>query len=473
MMNNERNEITNKAILLKGKSSFHLYQMEKNIPSSLSAKEYHQRHSSCYAKTREAIVALGRVLDFKYIDKEGSRMLDIAMTDYILATNNLKDINRCLLCRKRVKTLIRSHFCPKSLLSAYAKGLFLPKNQRILDTNLSAIGQTKSPKEVTYFMYCSDCEDIFSKYGETQYIPEFFRVIYDIENPFQTGDRVVHYKEWLEQFCVGVIFRGMSLMLNKQKVINEDELYQAFTMCREYLLNLETHDQPTCELPNIYILINPTAPRLQDSKFPFMNQILNALCMYGIGKFDPCTGHQSFPNLAYYFFFHTGIINIIFKLSPSQNFSFPDAYLIHRAGGKYYIPQVSKRADIIPPGMWKLFQYSSVKFYQSWLQRSTITKAAGPIIMPDSKLQMVYGVVDAVERDLEIADNIINPVPYATKPLIVNLLPKEIIFVYNSLTKLPEGHRLLLHFHFDLEDGDDEIVYLATASTKDCSNRPM
>ena len=261
-------------------------------------------------------------------------------------------------------------------------------------------------------------------------------------------------------------------MSNRDTVINEDELYRAFTSCREYLLHLKTSKQPTCELPNIYILINPTTPRPQDSGIAFMNQILHALCMYGVGKQDPCTGHDPFPRRAYYFFFHTGIINVILKLSPSQNTSFPDAYLIHRAGGDYCIPEDSKRTDVIPAGMWKLFQLSSVEFYQSWLQRPTTTKATGPMIMPDEKQKMVYGMVDSVGKDLECAGNVIDPLPVTTKPLVINLLPKEITFVYKYLIKLPKGHKLLLHLHFDLKDGHGEIVFLATSSTKDYSNRP-
>ena len=472
MEKNHSDEVTNQAFLLKGKSTFHLYTLQKSIPKNLSAKEYHQRHSSCYAKAREAIVTLGKALDLNTIDKEGSKMLDIAMMDYILATNNLKDIKRCLLCRNRVKTLIRSHFCPKSLLSAFAKGIVLPENQRVIDTKLSAIGQTKSPKEVTYFMYCPNCEEIFSKYGETQFMPEFFRVVYDVENPVQTGDRIVHYKEWLHQFCIGVIFRGMSLMSNREIVTNEDELYKVFTVCREYLLGLNTSKQLTCELPDIYILINPNTARPEDSGFVFMNQILHTLCMYGVGNFDLSTGYDSFPHQAHYFFFHTGTINIILKLSPSQNASFPDAYLIHRAGGDYCIPEDKKRSDIIPAGMWKLFQSSSVKFYQCWLERSSKTKVTGTMIMPDEKVEMVYGMVSAVGRDLESTANVINPVPGATQPLVINLLPKEIMFIHNSLIKLPEGHKMLLHLHFDLKDGDGEIVFLATSSAKEYSNRP-
>ena len=201
----------------------------------MSAKEYHRRHSSCYAKAREAIVTLGKALDLNTIDKEGCKMLDIAMMDYILATNNLKDIKRCLLCRNRVR-LIRSHFCPNFLLTTFAKGIVLLENQMVTDIRLKPIGQTKLLKEVTYFMYCRDCELIFCKYGERQFLFEFFRVIYDGENSVQIGDRVVHYKEWLHQFCIGVIFRGMSLMSNREIVINEDELYKVFTVCREYLL---------------------------------------------------------------------------------------------------------------------------------------------------------------------------------------------------------------------------------------------
>ena len=465
-------EVATKALLLKGKSSFHRYQMEKDIPQHLPAKEYHQKHSFCYAKAREAILALGRLLDLNSLDQEGSKMLDVAMMDYTLATNNLKDTKRCLLCRKKVKTLIRSHFCPKSLLSAFAKGSLLPKNQRIIDTKLDAIGQTKSPKEVAYFMFCPECEDVFSKYGETQFMPEFFNVIYDVENPVQTDDRVVHYKEWLYQFCVGVIFRSMSLMSIKEYAINEDELYQTFTSCREYLLDLKTRGWSTLELPNIYILINPTTPRPQDSGFVFMNQILHSLYTYGVGRYDPCTAHDSFPLLVHYFFVHTGIINIIIKLSPSQNTSFPDAYLISREGGDYHIPEDSKRAKIIPTGMWKLFQHSSVEFYRSWLERSSTTRVTGPIIMPDEKLKTVYGMVSAVEKDLDSFGNVINPVPDATKPMVINLLPKEIVFVYNSLIKLPEGHKILLHLHFDLKDRSGEIVFLARSSTKEYSNRP-
>ena len=40
------------------------------------------------------------------------------------------------------------------------------------------------------------------------------------------------------------------------------------------------------------------------------------------------------------------------------------------------------------------------------------------------------------------------------------------------MIKLPKGHKVLLHLHFNLKDGDGEIVFLATSSTKDYSNRP-
>ena len=95
---NHSDEVKNQAFLLKGKSAFHLYTLQKSIPKNLSAKEYHQRHLSCYAKAREAIVILGKALDLNTMDEEGSKMLDIAMMDYILAPKNLKDIKRCLLC---------------------------------------------------------------------------------------------------------------------------------------------------------------------------------------------------------------------------------------------------------------------------------------------------------------------------------------------------------------------------------------
>ena len=76
LTNSNTEEITNKALLfLKGKSAYHLYHLEKAISNNLTPKEFHQRHASCYAKAREAIKALGKALDFKCIDEEGSKML--------------------------------------------------------------------------------------------------------------------------------------------------------------------------------------------------------------------------------------------------------------------------------------------------------------------------------------------------------------------------------------------------------------
>ena len=467
-------EITNKALLLKGKSAYHLYHMEKTIPKNLPPKQFHQRHASCYDKAREAIKALGKALDFDCIDKEGSKMLDIAMMDYALATNNLKDLKRCLLCRKIVKALIRSHICPNSILSAFTTGAVRPeKSHRVIDTKLDAIGeQAKSPKEITYFLYCHDCEETFSKYGETQFVPEFFRAIYDVKNPAKSDSTRVHYKQWLHQFCVGIIFRSLSLMSNKRDIINEDEVYQVYTSCREYLLLLYAGKQPNNKLPDIYILINPTVPRPQDSGYVFMNQTLHMMCIHGIVRFDLSTGIDSFPHQGHYFIFHTGIINIVLKFSPSQKVHISDDCLISMGSGIYGVPENIKRSNIIPPGLWKFFQHSSVKFYQCWLERSSSTRVTGPMMVPDDKLRMVYGLVDAVQRDLENFNNIINPSPEGAQTLVVNLLPKEIIFVHGSSLELPEDHKMLLHLHFDLKDGDGEIVFLAVAYKGECSNRP-
>ena len=474
LTNSNTEEITNKALLLKGKSAYHLYHSEKAIPNDLTPKEFHQRHASCYAKAREAIKALGKALDFKCIDEEGSKMLDIAMMDYVMATNNLKDLKRCVLCRKIVKALKRSHICPNSILGAFTTGAVRPeKSHRVIDTKLDAIGQeAKSPKEVTYFLYCHDCEEIFSKHGETQFLPEFYKVIYDVKNPSRSGSIRLQYKEWLHQFCVGIIFRSLSLMSNKRDVINEDELYQVFISCRDYLLLLNSGSLSNRKLPNIYILINPTAPRPEDAEYVFMNQTLHMMCMHGVVRYDLSTGNDSFPHRGHYFLFHTGIINIIFKFSPSQKAHISEDYLISMEGGSYEMPDNSKRSDVIPPGLWKFFRQSSVKCYQHWLERSSSTRVTGPMTVPDDELRIVYGVVDAVQKDLENFGNVINPSPEGAQALIVNLLPKEITFIHNSSLELPENHKILLHLHFDLKDGDGEIVFLAISYKGEHSGRP-
>ena len=121
------------ASLLKAKAYFQIYRSEqRRIKTAvMQPKEFHQKHAACYKKAKVAIALLGNLLDSCHIDEnhECSKLLDLAMIDYLQATNNLRDCGRCLLCRKRAK-LKRSHMWPKSLLDAFVSSE-LPKTRKV------------------------------------------------------------------------------------------------------------------------------------------------------------------------------------------------------------------------------------------------------------------------------------------------------------------------------------------------------
>jgi len=95
--------------VLKAKALFKLY---KNEQAKLKAsalhmgKEFSDLHNQCYSKTKEVISILGIAFDDDLLknDSECVYMLDIAMMDYIFATNKLNDLKRCYLCQKRLST---------------------------------------------------------------------------------------------------------------------------------------------------------------------------------------------------------------------------------------------------------------------------------------------------------------------------------------------------------------------------------
>ena len=124
----KRNSAKALAKAFSGKSYFHIYrrkqQLFQEVQSELSSKEFHLQSDSVYNKATRAIVDLGEAFeaDLSVADEEGLRFLDISIIDLVCHTNGLKDIARCLLCRKKSK-LLRSHLCPDAILRAFATGL--------------------------------------------------------------------------------------------------------------------------------------------------------------------------------------------------------------------------------------------------------------------------------------------------------------------------------------------------------------
>ena len=95
------------AKLCKGKALFHLYRNQqellKNTSQPMSHERFHEKQKLCHSDNEEVIALLGYSLDQKLISvqDEASKMIGLAMIDYIWEANDLKSCERCLLCRKK------------------------------------------------------------------------------------------------------------------------------------------------------------------------------------------------------------------------------------------------------------------------------------------------------------------------------------------------------------------------------------
>ena len=95
------------ARIYKAKALYNIYTQEYVLLSAeqdkLPPRIFHQKHESCFVKAKIVIGILGRVLDESKgkepFDRECSRILDLAMMDYIHETNKLRNTQRCFLCR--------------------------------------------------------------------------------------------------------------------------------------------------------------------------------------------------------------------------------------------------------------------------------------------------------------------------------------------------------------------------------------
>ena len=172
-----------KAKHFTGKSCFYLYREKQRHLQfvSLSTAEMYQYRNSFCALMFDAVKLLGVSYDVGLLPEQDKWMLDRAMIDYIHATNNLKKCLRCLLCLKKSRDIRHGHYCPRKILERFASGCYMPDNMKaLLSLHEGNVVSCDTPKIKTLFMFCSSCEDLLSKHGESQFLPKFFDKLYDI-----------------------------------------------------------------------------------------------------------------------------------------------------------------------------------------------------------------------------------------------------------------------------------------------------
>ena len=469
---------SNQILFLLGKANFHLYRRERlelrdtKLLKEQYTREYQEKHKKCYDKAKAVIGSIGAAMDKGLLKnkKEELLMLDVAMIDYFQET---KKLDRCLLCRRQTR-LLKSHFFPKCLLKDFSSGLETGDDQRILIPSFYYRGAPKSPKEIAYFMFCHDCEQFLSKHGENQFRSQFFSRIYDSSNPNQRiMEQCIEYDEWLYEFCLGVILRGLA-MYHQDGFFNGDKIHELFQNCREFLLN--PHSSCQEKSPTIALIMSPLEKYLHDVDIP--NEIVaHAFVQYwhldtgldGIRQFG--------PPLLHCFVVHFGEINIVAIVKEREIQNIPDGCLIGRNKGKYTVPDEKSRWQSTPKGIIKGMQRvvkvideAQLQLGSKYLEEHLKKKQAQKLRMVSKQLKDTFLIAPLSTNASVDFTPTLEEVP--SNPLSVNLLPEQFL-VAPPIVNLPKGHQILIHARFGASEEAGDIVFIAIGNCAPYTwNRP-
>ena len=470
--------------LLKGKSLFHICNKGiEELPIVLSPEDVlaRQKLNKCIEQAVEAVNILGFALDNCFIDEEGRIYLDLCMMFLISSANVLKKCERCLLClanlkinkerqkeespgtketvsqrSKRHRGLHHSHVWPKAVLDAFSSGLIKTSSQRLfrLCGTEKGITQLKSPKEMTWFMLCTDCEQLIGTFEE-QFVRNFFKKVYDTTTPSMPleGQEIV-YDSWLYRFCISMFVRGIFLLDlpcndNLKRFRNSYKLYELFTQCRKILLTPPTAKQSFSNFPSVHLLINPTSPTLEESQlYSTIHEILVSPAFLGLAARKHLKTYFKSPADATLFVAHIGILNVIIDVEsvmPSLTHS------IDPEGGVYIVPSESERNQFIPPDVKEVI-YTSAE--QAEIHSTTMAQklrdchwTKGLIKSPQADYEQTFMVHPAQKEDSKnLKQQGVRPSQDPNKTKVMNFLPLgfKIERNYGSV-ELPPGHHLLLH----------------------------
>ena len=465
--------------LIKGKSLFHVCnQLISRLPIKIASDDLTSRKilDKCIKHAVEVVNLLGLAHDQCFIDEEGTKFLDLCMMFLIQSANALKQCERCLLCQKNAKTksgqstedsrvsttkrhhrgLHHSHVWPKAVLDAFSSGLVKTASQRLFrlcgtEKNLTHL---KSPKEMTWFMLCSDCEQLLGVHEEN-FIRRFFKKIYDTSSTSKPLEsQAIEYGSWLYLFCASMYVRGIALLDlpcddNLKRFRNAHKLYQVFVKCRTLLLSSSTSAKQIIPHPYIHLLINPTSPTSEENKqFSTIHELLVSPAFLGMAARKHSKVYFKAPADATVFVAHIGILNVVVDIEgvmPSLT------HCINPEGGVYYVPREDERNQFIPSDVKEVI-YTSAKEMEVQL-RSMPKKlsdshwAKNIVSSPQSDLEETFMVLPAIKEDSKgYLKQGVTPSQDISKRKIMDFLPRgfKIEKSTGSLT-LPPGHHLLLH----------------------------
>ena len=326
-----------------------------------------QQYLAILKNVKAVISMLGTALRKGCIDEEGKEQLDISIMNLIRGSNELNKVMhpRCMLCLHSDITLQKSHVYPRSLLKEFAESIEEREGGRLFTmintTSPKWLYHYSSPKDVRFFMLCSQCEDLVNKGGEIDFHQSFFLQIYNKFEPSQVMKQTtVGYGRWLYYFCISLVFRCIASGTGIPELVNKHEIYSLFLAFREFLLSPDEASEDS--LPKVYLFINPTQV---PSRYEHccLRETLNAPGFFTIQSNDLSDGLSVRPLKAHFAIAHCGIINILLKFLPADEVLLPSNWEINPQGGEYIIPAESDREKDIPEGVWSMFQQISKCFH--------------------------------------------------------------------------------------------------------------
>ena len=484
-MDSSQNKYSSQSILfiklILGKS---LYYAHKNTtkfsPTDKEASTPSHRKKGLLVNIKKVILTLGILLDENAIDEEGSKVLDLAMVEYIRTTNNLNACKRCLLCRSK-SPLKSSHVIPYFILAGYAKGMKTSSAKKVY-SSFDNTGEYEefTSRQAAWWMLCGKCEGLLSG-GESRFAKEIFHELYkttDVSNP--TKEIKIVYSKWLYQFMAGLAFRGLAV--NAKGIdgfLNDKSLYKVFIDLRKFLLHT---DDELIDYPRMAVFVNPLSVSPTDSAISSIciNRLLNLPGFITLLENDEKLNHHCIPRIANFLLVHLGIVNVVASI-PGGNFTLPEHSLIDSQSGVFIIPSESERLQKLPSVIWESLILTAqsiesldVQITQQRLQACDVSASKSSVA-----LEEVFGMTQAVTDDKEFVRNHgFQPSLDPNFPKIFDFLPQNIKLKRTSLKELslPDGYRLLLHQTLSSESNEKSGVtyFLCIGNDEgDCSkNKP-
>ena len=474
-----------RAKLLLGKASFRIYQQlcfrlkrMKQLELQFT-KEYQELHKRNCDMMKSTISLLGSALDHGCFgcqgDAEELMMLNMALVDY---ANEGRNSGRCLLCLQR-RELKKSHYFPKSLLDDFSRGTTIPTDRKIFRHDVDSRGVDKSPKEMIYNMFCANCEDHFSKHGETQFHPNFFKRIYDDKDTSKVvSKQEIEYGKWLYQFCIGILFRGI-IVGYKDTFINSSHLFNLLQRLREILFSFapEKFSPKMSSYDHIPVAVffNPAEPRPEDSEYPLMMRVLNSILKYVFIQCPLYSDCLSRPHRIHCLMVHFGVINIVLPVHPGEFQNVPHDCLIDPSGGTFRVLSSEERISCLPVGVWKTFQCMAVESENvmfGWPEKVRSAFEKKDLQQPTDSAKQLFRFVESREKSAQALD-VITPSNISHVVKRVNFLPDQFLVRPShspSSLCLPLGHKILVHKNFPLDPIDSsndmmgETLFLAVGT---------